>query len=651
LQGISPAQRSRLTGFAIGASAPLALAFNDGGYDLVTRNRFGLIVWLAIVLGLAFGVLPRGRRTTGAWVAAGALGLLAILTAVSLTWTSSSERTFDELARVLQYGGVIALAFLGLNRHTWRGAAAGLATAALVVPLFSLTARLAPDLITDKAVEEFATDRLSYPFGYWNAVAAWCAMAIAIGIAWSAHARHTAVRALTLAAVPAAALACYLTYSRGGVIAAAIAVVAAIGFSHNRWTATAHTLVAAFGAAAAILTVRGQDEIARAAGDEGALIVVGVLALAGLVCAAAALAMRDAGLDRWWLRRQDTALLGTPVLAAILAVVLIGFNDQISDGWREFRDERTIAAPAGGDSASRLTSLGGNRYEIWQTAVDAFETEPAKGIGPGTFEFYWSENGDDPQYLRDAHSLYLEQLGELGIPGAALVLAFLLALLAAALAARRELREPNELGASAAATAAFVVFLFSAGVDWMWEMAAIGTLALGGIAVAAAGAFPRDREFGVWARAAAVAIAIAAAAVQVPGLVATERVHSSADALRDGEIQLAIDRADDAIAAQPWSASAYVGRALAEQAGGDLTAARADLGRAVDREPLNWRLHFLLARLEADAGNRGAVVEQLGEVRRLAPNSIFLVPGNEARGKIDQVLGPARAPGSQSARP
>jgi hypothetical protein len=628
----------RAAGFAVGAAIPLALAFDDGGYDVLTREKLGLLLWAAIALGFAVGVLPRGRLTRGAWVALGSLAALALLTALSLAWTESRERTFEELARVLQYGGLVTLAFTALNRHTWRGAAAGLATAALVAPVLSLTARLAPDLITDHTARAFHTDRLSYPLGYWNAVAAWGAIAIAIGLAWSAHARETLTRSLALAAVPVAALSVYLTYSRGGVIASAIAVVAAVGFARHRWTTAVHALVAGLGSAAAVLVTRDHSEIARATGDRGAASVVGVLALAAAVCAVAAVATRAGGLDRLRLSSEANRVVVPVAVVLVAAAVGVGLHGQLSDAWQQFRDQRTVSA--GADPTARLGSLGGNRYEVWQTAIDAFQSEPVGGIGPGTFESFWAREGDSPEFLRDAHSLYLETLAELGVPGALALMVFLTSLLATGLAARREIPHAYELGASAAATAAFVTYLFSAGVDWMWEVPAIGALAIGSMAVACTAAFPRwgRRPLGAAPRAAIIVVAVAAAAVQVPPLVSVERLRASADELRSGGADRAVELADQAVRAEPWAAAPYVQRALSEQQQGDLAAARADLQKAVEKEPANWRHHFLLARLEAQAGNRAATVFELEQVRRLAPNSVFLVPGNPARGQIDAVL-------------
>src|SRR3954451_2359871 len=145
-------QLRRAAGLVAAAFVLLLLAFNGGGYDVVIRHQGGLAIWAAIALGLGGGGLPRARVTPAAWVAVGALASLAALTLLSHVWTESDQRTTEDLARILEYTGVVTLAFLSLNRYTWRGAAAGLATAALVVPFFAVIARLFPHLITDHLV-------------------------------------------------------------------------------------------------------------------------------------------------------------------------------------------------------------------------------------------------------------------------------------------------------------------------------------------------------------------------------------------------------------------------------------------------------------------------------------------------------------------
>src|SRR5436305_13236835 len=162
----------------------------------------------------------------------------AALTAVSRGWSVSSERTTAEIARVLEYLGVVVLIVSVLDRTTWRVAAMGLGFAALLICLVAVASRLAPGAFPPDLLNPLGpTNRLSYPFGYWNAVGAWAAMSIGIGLAWSAHDRAVIRRAVALGLVPVAALTAYLSYSRGSVAGIAGSVVAAIVLSRRRVTA------------------------------------------------------------------------------------------------------------------------------------------------------------------------------------------------------------------------------------------------------------------------------------------------------------------------------------------------------------------------------------------------------------------------------
>src|SRR5205807_5852341 len=101
------------------------------------------------------------------------------------------------------------------------------------------------------------------------------------------------------------------------------------------------------------------------------------------------------------------------------------------------------------------------------------------------YEFWWNRTGGQGR-VRNAHSLYLEVLAELGVPGLLLIVGALGALLAVAVRARRMLTRPEELGASAALIAAFVVFAFHAALDWVWQVTALTFLALVAAGIAAA---------------------------------------------------------------------------------------------------------------------------------------------------------------------
>jgi O-antigen ligase len=121
-----------------------------------------------------------------------------------------------------------------------------------------------------------------------------------------------------------------------------------------------------------------------------------------------------------------------------------------------------LAVPAGSLVDEAFAHGGGERVWYWHVAWHEVSESPVVGRGAGTFELSWLEQQPRPDFVRDAHSLYLETLAELGLVGLALLG---LALAPPLVAAFR--------GASAAAAGGYVAFLFHAGVDWHWELPAV----------------------------------------------------------------------------------------------------------------------------------------------------------------------------------
>ena len=137
---------------------------------------------------------------------------------------------------------------------------------------------------------------------------------------------------------------------------------------------------------------------------------------------------------------------------------------KVENRWEQFKDPEVARA------SDRLDSASGNgRYQWWTSAVDAFETAPVLGIGSGTFEFWWARNATIPSSLVDAHSLYFETLGELGLIGLLLVVAAIggILLLIARMAMRAPPAKRARLAAVAGAGASFAV---AAASDWVWEL-------------------------------------------------------------------------------------------------------------------------------------------------------------------------------------
>jgi len=619
-------QLAQALSFLAAAGVVLIYALRGGGsYDLVSFEEQGLVIWWILAAGIALGLLPRRRPSRTALLLLGALAAYAGWIALSLLWTQSAELTTEELARALDYLGLVALALCVLDRDTWRPAAAGLGFGALVVCVIALGSRLAPAAFgTDEVAAFLHSSRLSYPFGYWNAIAACGAMCTTLGLAWSAHDPSRARRAVALALVPVAATMTYVTYSRAGAYGTGIGVIAVIALSRNRITTALHAVIAAAGAGLAIVAVRGAPQIVNATGTRGAGAVAGALVFAAALCAATAISTRLAGVDR---SRVPPGVRRPLAVASALAVLAAGgaVGPRIaSRAWHSFK--RVPAGSTSTDPATRLTSLSGARYQIWRSAIKAFDAHPVGGTGAGTFEYWWNQHGTEGEFIRDAHNLWVENMAELGLPGLLLIVAVAASAVGVAVAARLRARRSASAGAAAAFAAVMIVYLVHATVDWMWESTAVTVLAFGGVAVIGARLSGRRVRLRLIARAGLVVVAATAAAVQLPGLMSSLDIRRSQAAQRDGDTSAALALSRDAVSAEPWSASAHEQQALALEASDSLQQAKHQETLAISDESTNYAHWLIRARIKTELGELGAAARDYERAHSLRPRAfVFLL--------------------------
>jgi hypothetical protein len=608
--------------FAGAAAVILTYSLRGGGsYDLVAFQEQGLVVWWVLAIGFALGILPRRRPSLPVLLLWGALAAYAGWTALSLLWTQSSELTTTELARSLDYLGLVALVGSVLTRDTWRSAAAGLGFGAMLVCVIALGSRLAPSVFgVDDVARALRSDRLSYPFGYWNAIAAWGVMCGAMALVWSAHDHSRVRRGVALGLVPVAGAVTYLSYSRAGAFGAALAVIIVLAVSRNRFTALVHMAVAAAGTGVVILAIRSHGQIAHGTGTRGAGVVAGVLALACLVGALTAMLTRAARVDGWRLPPRlwrPLAIVGA--LVVIVLAVAVGPR-LASRGWHSFT--RTTPVSSATNPTARLSSLAGSRYSIWKSATSAFDRHPADGTGAGTFEFWWNQHATDLEFVRDTHNIWLENMAELGLPGLLLIVAVAASAIGLALTVRVKARRAPSAGAAAAFLAVVLVYLLHASVDWMWESTAVTVLALAGVAVVGARVAAGRRRLPLAARIGLVVIAAAAAVTQLPGILSTNDVRNSQAAQRGGNPGVALSAARDAVSSEPWSASAHEQEALVLEATGQLRQARRQESLAVSDEPSEYT-HFLIrSRIETELGELGNAVHDYYRAHQLRPNAL-----------------------------
>ncbi|HEU4943997.1 MAG TPA: O-antigen ligase family protein, partial [Solirubrobacterales bacterium] len=499
------------------------LGLEGGGYDPLVHDQVGIAVWWVALVGVAVGALPRRRPPELAWIALGLLAAFAAWTALSLDWTESTARTSADLARVVTYLGVFALAiFTRVSRESHQlvsAVAAGIAVVSLAALLSRLHPAWFPDADQTALFIDDSRERLSYPLNYWNGLAALVAIGIPLLIHIATEARTVVVRALAAAVLPAMMLTILFTLSRGGIAAAVLAVGVFIALAPDRLPKALTLLVCGTGGALLIAFAAQRDALreglldatARQQGDEMLWIAIVVCLLVGGVQAAISLALVNGKRPRWAQvsRRHSLAGLAVAALLLLFAAAAVGAPGRASDGWDEFK-----RGGAPGSGTSRLSSVAGqSRYQFWSAAVDENATKPLTGTGSGTFELWWARNGTTDETVRDTHSLYLQTLGELGIVGLLLLAAFLVAVLGGG--ARQLLRtDASQRSQLAAALAGCVAFCLTAVVDWMWQLPvlSVAMLLLASALICAGPGGGARRALSVPARVGFAVVAVAAVA-------------------------------------------------------------------------------------------------------------------------------------------
>ena len=234
------ADAAALSVWALVGAIVLYLAVDGGGYDIVVRSQVGVVVWWVVLIGAAWGLLPTGRLSRAAWAALALFGAFVVWTAIASTWSESSERSLQDLSLVACYLGilVLAIAIYRDRSRAVRHAVGAVATAVVVVALLALASRVRPDLFpAARQTGAFLTGsagRLAWPLNYWNALAALMALGLPLLFAIATSARTLRAQAAAAAGIPIVVLCGYLTFSRGGAIAAAAAVIVFLALAPER---------------------------------------------------------------------------------------------------------------------------------------------------------------------------------------------------------------------------------------------------------------------------------------------------------------------------------------------------------------------------------------------------------------------------------
>jgi hypothetical protein len=523
----------------------LGLFFGGGPVD-------GPVTWLGAGAIVALLALLALRGVPGGWPAVVPLAALAVWCALSIAWSWLPDRSWDYANRTAVYALFAMLGLYAAGRT--RDLARGLAAAFGAVIAWSLLGKVVPPVYDYGG---FDIGRLRGPIGLWNQLALVTAYALALSLAI----RGRAGRLLAYLAL----VALVLTYSRGGILTAALVVAAWFGFSEERDEAAASLVVAAIPAAAVgaiaflLPGVTSDHQASSARWRDG--LVFGALLLAGAGIAWA--------IDRRRLTRvQMRVVAGAAVVVAIAGAVVV-----VVEG---------VGSGAVTNGGQHVVSTSSNfRFTWWRQAWEGFTHHVVAGTGGGSFHVLnvqYRRNYLD--YTIEPHDLPLQMLAELGVVGLAIFV------LACALLLKPGLRRRgNELALALLLPA----FLVHALVDIDWDFASVAVPAF--VAAGSLAGRPPARRVGIFQLLPAAGVALVlVGALFSPWLA---RRYSN-DALSEAftKPKHAFTLADRAHSLDPLLIEPLWAKALAADTKGQVQRAFRYYVEAVERQPRNaqtWR--------------------------------------------------------------
>ncbi len=579
--------------------AAVALAFASGGYFITSWGVAAIVLLALLAIRMAMGGVAVGG---GPGVAALAgWGGLALWQGVSGAWADQPSAATAAMNQTLLYGAAFALVLVGVRApRDLRWLLHGACLASAVVVAYALAGRLLPPLVGGDG-----GGRLAEPISYWNALGATAAFGAVLAVAGAGSPAHGRVtRAVHAAAIPMFLLALLLTFSRGALVALLAGLVLLVALAPARIETIVAAVIGLGVSIPLLLTANGDDDIATLnthvpppddAGRPIALLLLVTMLAAGALVTLAALP-----LPRLGHRHRRVIGVGLAVAAVTVAGV-VGLTRQPEGGavdWADrqfesFKSYDTGARVGAETVAERLAvASGSGRWQNWGVAADQFRAEPVAGTGAGDYRFRWDRERDVDLYVRNAHSLYLEVLGESGVIGLLLLLTPIGAVVAAVALARRRGAPPEVLRDLGVALAAGAVLALHMAGDWDWQLPAVTLPAIvvgaGALKAAHLSARPSPASIHVAARAAIAVVAVAGVWCVTGPLASDVVVRDARDAAASGDLGTALSRAREAHDLNPRDPEPLRLQANVLADLGRPAASDAAFAAAVARSPQDW---------------------------------------------------------------
>jgi hypothetical protein len=543
---------------------------------------------------------------------------------LSLLWSPTTTQTMYEVERTLVYVS-FALALAVLGRRSLPLLLPALLAGIVAVAAYALATRLLPDRVG--TFNSFAVYRLADPLGYWNAVSIFAVIGIAVAVGLAARGGGIVLRSLSAASLVLLVPVLYFTFGRGGWLALAAALAVTVAVDPRRLQLVTTLLVVAPWPALVVWRAYESPSLTTefsqlgSASHEGGRLALSIAVLAVVSAAVTAgyvVMSRRVTIGRGVRRAYGAALLVAVVVSVVAGLAAYGGPSKAAH--RALDSIRQSSPNVGGNQTKRLFSLSSNgRLDMWESALDDFQAHPVLGSGAGTYERWWLQNRSIAMKVRDAHSLYVEILAELGPLGLAALLAVVAVPLVAAVRARRS-------PFVAPALAGFVALAVHAGVDWDWEVPAviIAGLTCAGVLLLADDA----RGPGRWTVGSGLRVVILGAIVSLSVL---SFVTLTANRYL-GQASAALDRSDATLAARdgrraahwtPWSTDALERQGDAALLAGSFADARHLYGQAIAKDDGDWGLWLGLALASHGDARRHALARATvlnplsGEIRQV----------------------------------
>jgi O-Antigen ligase len=592
-----------------------AFAINQWG----PPTLFILLMLLTFVLRRGLPSLPDkwvGLALAGAWG-------LATWAAVSSTWSGSPTAALEGGGRQVMYAAILTLPFVAVGDiRALRVAGRGVIGGIVLIALYTLGWML----IDGPAV--FLAGRLNEPIGYRNATALLFCLAYWPLIVFAAtRGRGRLPRATSFGLAVLMLGLAFLTQSRGVLLGLSCGALVAMTLGPERvrrmWLAllsfallagASHWLLNPYHAFDGDKGVVHAHNIAVAAWALVALVVISTAV--GFLLVVFDTGLRPASPAMKSVRTVARLGLAVAVLALLVGGVVAVHGNPANEArakWREFKSLQTTST-----SATRYTSAGGQRYDLWRVALRELRANPVGGAGEGSYEFGYYRMRRTNRNLNDPHGLLFQVGAELGVVGLLLFALIPLGLLGS-LGRSWRLASVEARRGACGLIAVGATFLGQSLVDWMWRIPGLTALGLLCPAVAVA-LLARSASGGGnstlagredhlergdrrrWGRA-AVGVALTAAVALVLSLYLSDVYirHARDELGHSTSAQLADARTAESL--DPWSTDAHYLQASALESEGHRQQAESQLQDARRLEPSNPVPLGLLGDFEARAGN------------------------------------------------